>query len=107
MNDEGLTYFPVRLERGGPRDWPHGLGEQAGCLCLRFVVLVASHDAKLDCRWLGPRRQGEIRALRRYLEAADADLCLCTQRWIEGLIVFAHPEATVDARYSRVPGVVA
>ncbi len=27
-------------------------------LCLRFVVLVASHDAKLDCRWLaGPWRR--------------------------------------------------
>jgi hypothetical protein len=47
--------------------------------------------------------QGEIRALRRYLEAADADLCRCTQLWIEGLIVFAHPGATVDARYSPVP----
>ncbi len=47
--------------------------------------------------------QGEIRALRRYLEAADPDLCRWTQLWIEGLIVFAHPEATVDARYSPVP----
>jgi hypothetical protein len=44
--------------------------------------------------------QGEIRALRRYLESADPQLCRRTQLWIEGLIVFAHHEATVDADYS-------
>jgi Nuclease-related domain len=37
--------------------------------------------------------QGEIRALRRYLESADPQLCRRTQLWIEGLIVFERQSA--------------
>ena len=47
--------------------------------------------------------QREIRALREYLQHADPDLCRRTQLWIDGFIVFAHPRASVDARYSPVP----
>jgi hypothetical protein len=47
--------------------------------------------------------QREIRALREYLERADPELCRRTQLWIEGIIVFAHPRASVDADASPVP----
>ena len=47
--------------------------------------------------------QREMRALRGFLQEADPDLCRRTQLWIDGFIVFAHPRARVDARYSPVP----
>jgi hypothetical protein len=47
--------------------------------------------------------QGQVRGLRRYLEAIDSDLCQQTRLWIQGLVVFAHPAATLDASYSPMP----
>ena len=51
----------------------------------------------------GAQVRRTIRALRAYLETADAMLCMRTELWIEGLAVFAHPRARVDGRSCPVP----
>jgi hypothetical protein len=49
--------------------------------------------------------QRNVRALRRYLEGRDPDLCSRTRLWIEGMLVFPHPRAQLDVRGSPFPAV--
>jgi hypothetical protein len=49
--------------------------------------------------------QRNIAAVRRWLRRRVPELCRDTPVWIEGLIVFPHPQTELDARYSRVPAV--
>ena len=73
---------------------PFERGNEHRCAVPRVVVREPPDVAQA---------QREIRALRDYLQHADTDLCRRTQLWIDGFIVFAHPRASVDARYSPVP----
>jgi hypothetical protein len=50
--------------------------------------------------------QRNIFAVRQVLRKRLPDLFGRTSLWIEGLVVFAHPNSQLDTRYSRVPAVL-